>query len=164
MGLGCVAHIHDLMNLRGDGAVVKHWPDGVLCGVDDASLVSEIAVAQAGGGDGAALAQQAADVELALNASLHADDDQVAVLRQGLDVSVEVLCAHDVQNDVGATLSCNDLLEVLFLVIDEDVGAELLALSQLLRRTGGDCDASTEPLGHLNSESADATRATVDQQ
>ena len=55
--------------------------------------------------DPGALAEQLADVELALHAALHADDDQPAVGGERVDVAVEVGGAHDVEDHVGARRS-----------------------------------------------------------
>ncbi len=48
------------------------------------------------------LAEQLADVELTLDAALHADDDQPAVGGERVDIAVEVGGAHDVEDHVGA--------------------------------------------------------------
>ena len=50
----------------------------------------------------AALAEQLGHVQLALDAALHADDDDPAVVGQRVDIAVQIGGAHDVEDHVGA--------------------------------------------------------------
>ena len=92
---------------------------------------SEVAVTDA------ALAQQGVDVELALGAALHPDDDQPAAGGEGGDVAAEVLRAHVVEDDVGAAGLGEHLDEVVVAVVDGVRRTERAAQLELLRRPGG---------------------------
>ncbi len=112
-------------------------------------------------------ADQLADVELALDAALHADDHQPAVGRQRVEIAVEVGRSHDVEDHVGTGAVGRlpqPLDEVLVAVVDEDVGPELTAEVQLLGGSGRHRDDATALLGDLDGMCADAARAAVHQQ
>ena len=78
---------------------------GHTCSTTEAQIAAFSSAGRArsdGGDDGAALAQQRAEVELALGAALHADDHQPALGGERVDVALEVLRAHVVEDHVGA--------------------------------------------------------------
>ena len=98
---------------------------------------------------------------------MHSDDDEVAVLRERVDVAVEVFCADDVEDDVravpvGGGLELLD--EVLLLVVNEDVRAVLLAGRELLGGAGRHRDGGLHRLRQLDREQPDAATAAVDEQ
>ena len=104
---------------------------------------------------------------LALAPPRKRDLDDAAFDRGGLVVSLDVVAADHVENDVragatGRSLGLGD--EILGLVVDRAVGAELQAGVAFLLRAGGDDHLRAERLGELNGGGADAGRAAMDQQ
>jgi len=102
-----------------------------------------------------------------LGAALHADDDQAAVDGEGVEVAVEVLGADDVEDDVRAAsggVFAQFLDEVLFAVVDQDVGAQGAAGFEFVRAAGGDRDLRADGLAELDRHRADAAAAAVHQQ
>ena len=93
---------------RSSGSVActigRTWPSatsGHTCSTTEAAMTAFSSAgpgAQRGRDHGAALAQQRAEVELALRAALHADDHEPALGGEGLDVAAEVLRAHVVED------------------------------------------------------------------
>ncbi len=136
-------------------------------GGDDRRLLGERASTQRGRADGTALGQQRTDVELALDPALHADDREPAVDGEGLDVAVEVLGAHVVEDDVGPG-AVRGLLhlghEVLFPVVDQDVRTQLGTPVELLGAARRDGDLGADGLGELDRHGADAAGTAVHQQ
>ena len=124
----------------------RTWPSAIIGHTVGDHLGDDLALAagaadrarpQRRGDHAGALAEQLAEVELTLDAALHADDDQPAVGGERVDIAVEVGGAHDVEDHVGAAtpgLFADPLDEVLVAVVDGDLGAELGAQVQLVRR------------------------------
>src|SRR6266568_2788776 len=80
-------------------------------------------------------------------ATLPPDDDEPAVGGQRGQVAGQVAGAHDVQDHVGARAAGgfeHGRDEILLAVVDGDVGAELAAAGQLLRRARGAGDPGPE--------------------
>src|SRR5262245_24954132 len=114
--------------------------------------------------DTGALAEQFADVEFRFHAALHADDDQPALGGQRVDVAVEVLGTHDVEDHVGAAFAAYPFDEILVAVVDRDLGAQFGAQVEFVRRPGGDGHPDAERTGYLDAVRADAAGAALDQQ
>jgi hypothetical protein len=122
--------------------------------------------AQAHRGDAGPLAQQLVQVQLGLRAALHPDHQQPAVRSQRLDVRGQALGAHVVQDDVGP-VPAGGFLERgrhVVVVVDDDVGAQVAAALQPVRRAGGGGHRGPERLGHLDGVAADAAAAALDQE
>ena len=85
----------------------------------------------------------------------------MAALSQRDEVLLEVLRAHDVEDDIALVLQL--LGEVLLVVVDEDVRAELLAGLELFVRSSRHRDGGAEVFRHLDGEGADTARAAVDE-
>src|SRR6185312_10101438 len=111
-----------------------------------------------------ALAEELADVEFALHAALHPDDDQPATGGEGVDVAVEVFGTHDVEDHVGTTFAAHPLHEILIAVADGDLRAQFGAQVEFVPRPGGDGHPGTERACHLDAVRADAAGATVNEQ
>lgn len=113
------------------------------------------------------LPQQHRQVQLTLDAALHADHGQPAVDRQRPHIPVQILRADDVEDDVRprpVRRLAQLLHEVLLAVVDQNVRAQFRAPRQLLRPTRRDGHPRPHRLGQLNRHRADPARATVDQQ
>src|SRR5690606_32242750 len=116
---------------------------------------------QPGRGDDQPLLRQGRQVDLALAAALHADDHQPAAGGERGEVLGEVLRADDVENDVDAAAVgglADAIDEVLRAVVDADLGAQVAAGGDLLRRTGRGDRAGTVGHRELDGERADAAR------
>ena len=114
-----------------------------------------------------ALEHDAAEIDRRLRARLEGDLHDASVDGGGLVVALDVVAADHVEDDVGALavgrrLGGGD--EILGLVVDGDVGAELAAGRAFLGRAGGGDHARAERLGELDRGGADAGGAAMDQQ
>lgn len=58
---------------------------------------------QASSADEGALVEKLCNIELSLDAALHSNDVETPANSESIDVEVEVLSAHDVEDDVGTT-------------------------------------------------------------
>ena len=95
-----------------------------------------------------------------------ADDDEASQPGEGRDVGVQVLGAHDVEDDVRA-VALGGLAQVrgpVVVVVDGDVGAQLAAHLELLLGAGGRRDGAAARLRVLDGERSDAARSTVNQE
>ena len=149
-------------------AVGDQRPDVLDDGGADRRLLLDRPGAQRGGDDRAALAQQRARGRARPCAALHADDDEPALGGERVDVAVEVLRAHVVEDDVGAVAVGGraDLLdEVLLAVVDER--RRRRGSRQTSSFSGEPAvvdDAGAERVRELDGHRADAARAAVHQQ
>src|SRR5207245_3552162 len=86
---------------------------------------------------------------------------------RSLVVALDIVAAHHVEDEVGA-LAAGGLLggghEVLALVVDGEIGAELAAGLAFLARAGGRDYARPDRLGDLDRRGADTGRPAVQQQ
>ena len=160
-GEGAVDHGLDR---RRSPAAARPWPCSA-CAI--AALNATGPRPQRRAGDRQAPAQHQAGIELALDAALHRDDDQPAVLGQALDLARHVGAGDHVEDHVDA-LAAGELLrlfgEVLGLVVDGVVGAELQAGLALVVAAGRGDHRGAQRLGHLDRRDADAAGAALDQQ
>ena len=117
--------------------------------------------AQGGGRDRQPARHHPPQRQGALRPALHRDDDQVPVRVQGLDVLLQVRPTDDVQDCVRPPGQL--FREILFLVINEDIGAELAAVLQLFRRPCGHRHLAPHGLAQLDGKGANAARAAVDE-
>ena len=120
---------------------------------------------QRGADDAGALAHQLADVELALDAALHTDDDDLPVGGQSVDIAVQVGRTHDVEDDVGAGrlfLDARD--EILVAVTDRQLGAQFAAQIEFGLRARRHRHRDAERAGDLDGVRADAAGSAVQQQ
>ena len=85
--------------------------------------------------NGATLGQQLADIQLALNPTLHTNDHHVAILGKSRDVAIQVLRTDDVQNDISTTLQL--LGEILLPIVNRNISANIPAQLKLLLGTCG---------------------------
>ncbi|CFR77723.1 Uncharacterised protein [Mycobacterium tuberculosis] len=91
---------------------------------------------QRGTDDARPLGEQLAQVELGLHPALHANDYQLAVGGQRVDIAVQVGRSHDVEDDVSAAtigLLLQPRDEILVAVVDGDLGAQVATELQFLR-------------------------------
>jgi hypothetical protein len=95
------------------------------------------------------------------------DVDDAAFGRQRVDVALDVVAAHHVENDIDAAGGrgvLDHLDEILVLVIDAARGAELLAGVAFVAAAGGGEDlVCAQRLGELDRRGADAAGAAMDQ-
>ena len=170
MSLGGFLNRQTRPDHRSDASVSNHRPDRLRHRRDDFALAvrpGRRPAAQRGADDMRSFAEQLADVEFALDAALHADDDQLAVGGQRVDIAVQVGRAHDVEDHVGARAVGrfpHPLDEVLVAIVDQDLGAQFAARFQLGRRSRGDGDPGAQCAGDLDGVAADAAGAAVHQQ
>ena len=114
--------------------------------------------------DGGPLGEQSAEVDLGLGPALEADDDKATGGVQDGNIGGEILSAHIVEDDIRTgVLLAHHVGEVLFAIIDADVGTQVRAERKLLGAAGGDRNTSAERLGQLDRHRADATAAPVDE-
>src|SRR5699024_2526455 len=100
-----------------------------------------------------------------LHTALQADDDQPPRCGQHFEIGFQIFGTDDVQNDVGLdTVFGHVLGEIRVVVIDADIGAQLVADIQLALRAGRHDHSSAEGFSHLNCHRADAAAAAVHQQ
>ena len=112
------------------------------------------------------LAEQLGHVQFALDAALHADDDNPAVVGERVDVAAQIGGAHDVEDHVGARAVrrlANPFDEILFAVVDQDLGAEFLAELEFRRRPRRHRDPAVERPRNLDRVRTDAARTAVQQ-
>ncbi len=114
-----------------------------------------------------ALEHHAAEIDGRLGAALEGDLHDAPLDRRRLVIALDVIAADHVEDKLGA-LAVGGRLgrgdEVLGLIVNGDVGAELAAGLAFLRRAGGGDDARAERLGEHDRGGADAGRAAMHQQ
>src|SRR6202021_2104298 len=103
MGLSGLLDRHPRPDDRPDASVRDHRPDRARPLRDDGALTvgpSRWPPAQRGADDSRTFAEQLGDVEFTVDPALHADDDQLAIVGQGVDVAVQVRAPNDVKDNV----------------------------------------------------------------
>ena len=120
---------------------------------------------QRGADDPRPFDQQLAEVEFRLHTALHADDNQLSVSGQGVDIPVQIGGTHDVEDHIGAVgifLESRD--EVLVVIVDGDLGSQVATGLQLLGRPGSDSHPGAQRARDLDRVGADAAGPAVHQQ
>jgi hypothetical protein len=161
VGFGGFGERHAGGDDRFDLAGVEGGPDAFEGFGEDLAALLERAGPEGGAGDGGALGEEAAEVDLGGGALLEADDREAAVLGEGLEVRFEVGRADDVEDGVGAAGLHGERGEVLIAVVDDAVGAERLQPLGPFGACGRPGLGGGELLGELDREGADAARAAV---
>ena len=125
----------------------------------DDTLIRYRTGAQRRAGMGQALEHDAAEIDGRLRRALERDLHDAALDRRGLVIALDVVAADHVEHNIRAVpIGCllGDGDEILGLVVDGDVGAELAAGFALFRGACGRDDFCAERLGKLNGGGADA--------
>ena len=157
----------DAMDQRRDAPSSEVRHDVALECVDDRGFLLDGARPQHGPQDAQAVHQHAADVELGLAAAHDADHREPPADGERAHVLREVRAAQVVEDDVDAALigvALHGVGEILFLVVDDDVGAERFdALDLARRRRDEHARARRERLHDLHRRRRDAAAAAVQQ-
>ena len=163
VGPACLGHGEGLNWGGFDAAIGVERPCNLTDPLANLGFFFKGARPQASSGDEGALVEKLCNIELSLDAALHSNDVETPANSESIDVEVEVLSAHDVEDDVGTTTprSVFDAGNPVLVIVEGDVGTESAAELLLLGgATGGD-DRAFERLGVLDSELADAAGAAV---